>query len=224
MDTSAVAEDQREERELAGEQAQRSRRPGLPLLVTAVVAALLVGFAAGMLAFRPAATPGDTSAEAGFARDMITHHDQAVEMGVIAYTQATLPEVRQLGYDIAMTQQGEIGMMQQWLREWGLNPNRSEPAMAWMPDGDAMAGVPMPGMATREEMSQLREAEGLEVDGTFLELMILHHLGGIHMVDGVLELSDDPEVTWLAGMMKTNQQGELSVLRDLQQRVDEGGT
>lgn len=201
----------------------RSRRFGPATLAVAVVSALLVGFAVGTLVLRPAATPGDTSPEAGFARDMSTHHDQAVEMGMIAYARASLPEVRQLAFDIATNQQGQIGMMQQWLREWELLPTSSEPPMAWMPDGDAFGGSPMPGMASSDQMQQLREAEGLEVDRLFLELMLTHHLGGIHMVDGVLDLSDHPEVTWLAGLMKRGQRGEVEVLQNLQDRVADAG-
>lgn len=198
-----------------------SRRFGVATLAMAVVAALLVGFAAGMFVQRPAPTPGETSAEAGFARDMITHHHQAVELGMIAYDRATLPGVRQLGYDIATAQQGEIGMMHQWLLDWNLLPTGSQPPMAWMPDGQAMAGSPMPGMASAEQMQELYEAEGTEVDRLFLELMYTHHLGGIHMIDGVLELAEHPDVLWLAGMMKDAQQKELTVLRDLQQQLAE---
>ncbi|QSB15834.1 DUF305 domain-containing protein [Natronosporangium hydrolyticum] len=196
-----------------------SRRFGLATLAIAVVAALLAGFAIGVLALRPAAAPADDSPEAGFARDMITHHDQAVEMGMIAYTEAELPGVRQIAYDIATNQQGEIGMMHQWLREWELGPTAAEPPMAWMPDGDAMGGAPMPGMASRDQMAELREAEGIAVDQLFLELMIDHHLGGIHMIDGVLELTDHSEVVWLAELMKSGQQHELEVLRNLQQQA-----
>jgi uncharacterized protein (DUF305 family) len=196
------------------------RRYGLATLVAAVVASLLAGFAIGMVTLQPAPTPGESSPEAGFARDMIIHHAQAVEMGMIAYDRAELVGVRQIGYDIATMQQSQIGMMDQWLRDWKLNPTGSDLPMAWMPDGDLMAGYPMPGMASQEEMEQLRSAEGLEVDRLFLELMITHHLGGIHMVEGVLELSDHEEVLWLAGMMKDGQQRELVVLRALLEDVE----
>ena len=36
-------------------------------------------------------TPGDASPEAGFARDMSTHHQQAVAMGLIAFQQGATP-------------------------------------------------------------------------------------------------------------------------------------
>jgi hypothetical protein len=91
------------------------------------------------------ATPGPTSVEAGFARDMSTHHAQAVELAMLAHEKGSDPEVRQVGADIAMTQQAQIGMMQTWLDGWNLSRNSSQPRMAWMPDGggelrDVMAG------------------------------------------------------------------------------------
>lgn len=199
------------------------RRFGPATLAAAAVAALLVGFASAMVVLRPPAAPGEGSPEVGFARDMIVHHAQAVEMSMIAWADAAHPSVRQLGYDIATLQQGQIGTMHQWLHEWGASPTHPDPndAMAWMPDGAAMAGYPMPGMASPEQMAELRDAEGLEVDRLFLELMLTHHLGGIHMVDGVLALSDHEDVTGLAGIMKDGQQRELTVLQDLLREVEQ---
>lgn len=197
------------------------RRFGWWMLSLAIVAGLLAGYAAGVVTLRPAGAPGDTSAEAGFARDMIDHHAQAVSMSMIALQEATLPGVRHLAYDIATGQQGQIGTMYQWLRDWGRSPTRpaGEAPMAWMPGGDAFVGNPMPGMATPEQLGVLDAAEGSEVDRIFLALMITHHLGGIHMVDGVLDLSGEPEVTFLAGIMKDGQQRELEVMQQLQAEV-----
>jgi uncharacterized protein (DUF305 family) len=203
-----------------GRDGVRRWRFGVGILALAVVAALLVGFAVGVLTLRPDPAPADDSAEAGFARDMITHHDQAVTMGMIAYENASLADVRQLGYDLAMTQQGQIGMMHQWLRDWHLPPTGSEPRMAWMQEDIDPAlirdGGLMPGLATPAQLTELQEAEGADVDRLFLELMTYHHLGGIHMIDGVLERSDHPEVTWLADLMKSGQEKEMEVMRDLQ--------
>ena len=109
------------------------------------MALLLVGFAAGWLA--PQLTiPGETSADAGFARDMSAHHAQAVEIGMIAHQKATLPEVRTLGGDIAITQQGQIGVMQTWLKDWGLGPNSDQAPMGWMGDVSRVcSGLQAPG-------------------------------------------------------------------------------
>jgi uncharacterized protein (DUF305 family) len=188
------------------------------MIVGGVVAALLLvfaGYAAGTLIPRWQ-MPGDSSPEAGFARDMSAHHAQAVALGMIAFQKATDPDVRTLGGDIAITQQGQIGIMQTWLTNWDLPLNSTNPPMSWMPDGPSlMRGNLMPGMATQAEMDQLRNATGKQVDILFCQYMLRHHLGGIHMVDDVLAQNPRPEVRDLAETMKRNQTAEVSVLRTL---------
>ncbi|MGC5021632.1 DUF305 domain-containing protein [Micromonospora sp. DT47] len=196
-----------------------ARRFGVLALAAAVVVGLLLGYAGGLLT--PSLTrPGDTSAEAGFARDMTSHHAQAVEMGLIAFQRGTDPEVRQIGGDIASGQQGEIGTMQTWLRSWGLDPTGSAPRMAWMPDGAGLVrnGL-MPGMATPEEMAKLRAAQGRELDVLFLRMMINHHLGGIHMLDGILDAGGDDDVLKVARTMKNTQQTDLTNLQNALKRL-----
>jgi uncharacterized protein (DUF305 family) len=195
------------------------RRWGTAALALAVVVGLLLGYAGGLLTPR-LTRPGDTSVEAGFARDMMTHHAQAVEMGMIAFDKGTDPEVRSIGGDIAAAQQGEIGTMQTWLRSWGLDPTGSEPAMSWMSDGAGLVknGL-MPGMATPEEMAKLRAAEGRELDTLFLRMMIKHHLGGIHMIDGVLDASDEADVVRTAQTMKNTQRNDLTNLQNALERL-----
>ena len=200
-----------------------TRRPGwlrwLPG-VAAVLVALLIGYGIGLWEPRLTA-PSDTSADAGFARDMSEHHAQAVELGMIAYQRATDPEVRVLAGDIATTQQAQIGIMQTWLKHWGLLPTGTQPHMAWMPDGQRALGSNglMPGMATSEEMAKLRSASGREVDILFLQYMLRHHLGGIHMVDGILAETSNSEVRELAEGMKRGQGGEIKTMTDLLTRL-----
>jgi len=195
------------------EQRPSTRRWGTAALAIAVVVGLLLGYAGGLLTPR-LSKPGDTSAEAGFARDMLTHHAQAVEMGMIAFDKSTDQDVRSIGGDIATAQQGEIGTMHTWLRLWGLDPAGSEPAMSWMSDGAGLVknGL-MPGMATPDELAKLRVAEGRELDVLFLRLMINHHLGGIHMIDGILDVSDEPDVVKMAQTMKDTQRNDLTNLQ-----------
>ncbi|WP_433263858.1 DUF305 domain-containing protein [Micromonospora vinacea] len=190
-------------------------RYGVVALAIMLVVGLLLGYAGGLLTPR-LTRPGDASVEAGFARDMTTHHAQAVEMSLIAYRSATLPEVRQIAVDIATGQQGEIGAMQTWLREWGLSPTASKPPMSWMSDGATVKDGLMPGMATPQQMTALRDAQGIEVDRQFLTLMYAHHLGGIHMIDAALDATDNAEVVRVAKTMKATQQTELNNLRQLQ--------
>lgn len=196
-----------------------ARRFGTLALAAAIVVGLLLGYAGGLLT--PHLTrPGDSSAEAGFARDMISHHSQAVEMGLIAFQRGEDADVRQVGGDIATGQQGEIGTMHTWLRSWELDPTGDQPPMAWMPDGAGQVrnGL-MPGMATPEEMAKLRAAQGRELDVLFLQLMIRHHLGGIHMIQGILDEGGDSDVLAVAQTMKNTQQTDLTNLQNMLKRL-----
>jgi uncharacterized protein (DUF305 family) len=194
--------------------APRSRR-GLIITAAALVVGLLLGAVVGLL-YRPLTEPKDGSVEAGFLRDMSTHHAQAVEMSMIAHANSTDPDVVTLAGDIALTQQGQINYMQAWLRDWHLSPTGSQPVMAWMPDsaGSVVNGL-MPGMATPTQLDALRKATGKELDVQYLQLMRQHHLGGIHMAQEAIALSKNKNVDWLAGTMVTAQQGEINSIDDM---------
>ena len=185
-------------------------RPMLPWIAAIVAVGLVVGLGLWFL-LRPD-TPGHESAEAGFARDMAVHHDQAVEMSLIALNRTDDPEIRILATDIMLTQQAQIGQMRGWLDAWGLPPNSSEPQMSWM--GHSVEGR-MPGMASREEVDRLRELPPAEMDGLFLQLMIVHHQAGVRMAEAVLERSDNATVGFLAEAMVTSQRSEIEIMQDL---------
>jgi uncharacterized protein (DUF305 family) len=192
--------------------APRAPRFGLAWLAAVLILGVLVGVAGTVLA-QGYARPGDNSPEAGFLRDMSTHHAQAVEMSMIAHAGSTDSLVVNLAADIALTQQAQIGYMQAWLRGWQLSPTGDGPPMAWMPDGaGALVDGLMPGMATPEQMAKLRAATGKDLDIRYLTLMRAHHLGGIHMAQGVLAMSENRNVTWLAKTMVSGQQGEITVI------------
>ncbi|GLZ75953.1 hypothetical protein Afil01_07600 [Actinorhabdospora filicis] len=186
------------------------RRPLTVLLLSAVVA-LTLGLAVGVALMRETA-PGEDSPEAGFARDMLVHHSQAVDMGMTEFRNGGDEVARGFGYDIAMTQQAQRGMMETWLSDWGLSPTGSEPAMKWMDGEMSLQNGLMPGMATKEDLDRLRAATGRDADVLFTQLMIAHHQGGVHMADAILKRTDDPRVTSLAQAMKDGQRSEIQDL------------
>jgi uncharacterized protein (DUF305 family) len=186
-------------------------------LIAGTLAALLIlaaGVAIGLIV--PLYTrPGDNSADAGFARDMAVHHAQAVEMGMLAYRKATDTELQTIGYDIATVQQYQIGMMQGWLDQWNLSYTGSNGAMSWMPDGkkSLLPDGRMPGMATRDEIDKLKTlAPGKDFDILFCQLMLRHHLGGIHMAETAIPLVKDSRVKALAQQIQKTQQLEVTTL------------
>ncbi|WP_298591395.1 DUF305 domain-containing protein [uncultured Kocuria sp.] len=167
--------------------------------------------------------PSERSSEAGFARDMQAHHLQAVEMSMMIRDRTQDPEIRQLAYDVARTQQHQAGQMYGWLSVWGLPQASPQPAMAWM-EGSAghstshattQDAPAMPGMATSAEIEALEEAEGLEAERLYLELMIPHHKAGVTMAEAALAETDYPAVRSLAQSIVASQQSEIRYLEQL---------
>ncbi len=156
--------------------------------------------------------PAEDSAEAGFARDMMVHHAQAVQMAEIVRDKTESEEIRTLSADIALTQQVQIGQMQGWLAVWGLPATGREPAMTWM--GHPTEGR-MPGMASPEELNDLQRASPKEDDTLFLQLMIPHHEAALPMAEAVLGETDRPEVERLAGAIAASQRGEIEMMKGL---------
>lgn len=54
-----------------------------------------------------------------FLREMIIHHEQAIEMSEFAATNAGRQEIKDLASTIIRTQTAEIEQMKQWQQEWG---------------------------------------------------------------------------------------------------------
>lgn len=177
-------------------------------------------------------TPGAHSADAGFARDMAVHHQQAVEMSFVVRDRTQDEAVRSLAYDIANTQANQRGMLLGWLDLWGLpKVVAGEPPMSWMGDGhgggqhaghDAAGaghaagdGALMPGMATKAELAQLGAAAGRDAEVLYLQLMTDHHKGGVAMAEGCARLCGTPVERELAQGMVDAQRSELTLMADM---------
>ena len=120
-----------------------------------------------------------TEADVMFMQGMISHHAQALEMTALLDTNTASDAMRATARRIELSQDDEIEMMQEWLRERGQE--------ATAVDAHHAEGFqPMPGMLTAEEMASLADAEGAAFDRLFLELMIKHHRGAITMVENLL--------------------------------------
>ncbi|MGW7455549.1 DUF305 domain-containing protein [Streptomyces sp. NPDC054787] len=171
-------------------------------------------------------TPGLHSPDAGFARDMAVHHQQAVEMSFIVRDRTQDEAVRTLAYDIANTQANQRGMLLGWLDLWGLpKVVADEPPMSWMGTsgghgghaghGAAKPGALMPGMATKEELARLGAVEGRDAEVLFLQLMTDHHQGGVVMAEGCARQCETPVERALAQGMVDAQRSELTLMADM---------
>jgi uncharacterized protein (DUF305 family) len=192
-------------------------------LISGAAAAVLV--AAGAITYAVAEdgdsgtrTPGAESADAGFARDMAVHHQQAVEMSYLVRDRTKNEEVRRLAYDIAQTQANQRGMLLGWLDLWGLPKVSAEPPMTWMGMGGMASGKDgalMPGMATNTELKKLGTLSGKQAEVLYLQLMTDHHKGGIHMAEGCVAKCTVGVEKKLAQGMADSQQSEIALMADM---------
>ena len=118
-------------------------------------------------------TPDDVE----FMQGMIIHHHQAMVMSDMAEDRTNSNSVLDLAGRIKVTQDDEIDFMQNWLRDRGEDAPNPEN------QNDMHAHHNMSGMATPEELEELRKNKSTNFDRLFLKLMINHHDGAIKMVD-----------------------------------------
>lgn len=198
------------------------------VLAGAAVLLVAVGLVALMVVRPSAASPSGASAaarsapaedsvDAGFARDMSIHHQQAVEMSFIVRDRTDDADVRRLAYDIINTQANQRGMMLGWLEVWGLPKSAAGPPMEWMghtltPTDD---GSLMPGMATDAELAALTAAKGEKAEVLFLRLMTVHHRAGADMARAAAGTAKTDAVRNLAAGMVRGQQSEIGLMADM---------
>ncbi|RNL84808.1 DUF305 domain-containing protein [Halostreptopolyspora alba] len=199
-------------------------RPALKRSVPVWMAVVLmvVSLAVGYLVSRPS-VPLDSSADAGFLRDMSVHHSQAVDMSLIILEETDEPTLSTVAEDIARTQQAQIGRMRGWLVQWDLSIRGGQPSMAWMEghghgggeSDEAGSDEPMPGYVSDERMTELREASGREAEVIFLTEMIHHHVGGVDMAEAATTLAEEPVVVEIASGMVEAQRSEIELMQDM---------
>ena len=209
-----------------------STRSPLRVVLLAVIAVGLVLLGGGLavvlgIGQDGAARPG--AVDVGFSRDMAAHHLQGVEMANLVADRSEDPAVHGLAFDIATTQTNQVGRMQGWLALWGYSPSGGD-TMAWMGhDMDGMGhsamtsgATLMPGMATEEELADLRSLRGTAFDVEFLRLMIRHHQGGLGMAEYAQAHGETEVVRTLAKSIAESQTAETDLMTGMLQ--ERGGT
>ncbi|MFE1025136.1 DUF305 domain-containing protein [Streptomyces sp. NPDC058818] len=144
------------------------------------------------------------SADVSYARMMIQHHAQALEMTELVPEQAESGQVQKLAERISAAQGPEITAMKGWLK------NHGEKESGGGHDHDAM-----PGMATEAQLEKLRAAKGKAFDQLFLKLMITHHEGAIAMATDVKSQGNNVQVEEMADDVVAQQTSEISRMRGM---------
>ncbi|MFI1418537.1 DUF305 domain-containing protein [Streptomyces sp. NPDC020731] len=146
------------------------------------------------------------SADVSFARMMIQHHAQALEMTELVPDRAESSKIVKLAERIAAAQQPEIRAMKGWLK----SHDKAE-----RDDGHGHDHATMPGMATQAQLKQLRSADGEAFDQLFLTLMITHHQGAITMSTELKGQGNNIRMEEMADDVVAQQTSEISRMRDL---------
>lgn len=159
------------------------------LVLAALVGALVAGCAdapvtpAGAPSAAPAPAPTAPAAvdleaaDVAFARAMIPHHEQALELAALVRGRSASPVVADLAFRIDRDQVEEAGQLQGLLRAWGEDPSAPGPMVM------SMSGM---GMASPATLDALRGANGPAFDRGWLAAMTAHHRGAVAMANDLL--------------------------------------
>ncbi len=138
--------------------------------------------------------------ESRFLKEMIHHHQSAVEMAELATSNTKRPELNKLGEEIITRQKEEIQQMTDWLKKDGEKPG----SMKEMPGMDKMM----------QEMKALKKAKDAEFDKMFLAMMSKHHEGAVAMSKLVPDRTDRADLKQLASQIIAEQTKEIKQMKD----------
>ncbi|MGO4472788.1 DUF305 domain-containing protein [Arthrobacter sp. M-10] len=158
----------------------------------------------GSAASPAAAIAGDhNAADAEFARMMIPHHAQAVQMSDVILAKNGIPaQVTALAGRIKAAQGPEIEKMTGWLKDW------NEPA-------GMSGGHTMNGMVDNEDMTKLEAAQGRDAARLFLTHMIAHHQGAVAMAQKEGTDGKNADALKLGKDIVTAQEAEIKEMQEL---------
>jgi uncharacterized protein (DUF305 family) len=137
------------------------------------------------------------SSEREFIEGMIPHHQEAIDTaGEVLERGGTTPEMVELAENIIIAQKREIENMKDWYEAWyGVSYQDTD-------DYDPM-------------MRDLSNLSGAEIDRTFLEDMIMHHMGAIMMARSVQPYVEHQEMEDLTKAVVDTQSKEIQQMRNI---------
>lgn len=146
-----------------------------------------------------------------FAKMMIPHHEQAVEMAELAPSRASSAEVKDLAEKIKAAQAPEIETMSKWLTTWGEKVPKNVEHMEGMEHG----AHGMPGMMTTQAMKKLEKESGAAFDKSWLVMMIEHHEGALAMAETEQKEGAHGPSKDLAGKIVKAQTAEIARMKKM---------
>lgn len=163
------------------------------------------------------ASPGrHNAADTAFAKGMIPHHRQAVDMAELAPGRAQSPKVKKLAEDIKAAQDPEIRTLSGWLTSWGQDVPAEDSTAHSTHDMDDMGDMEgTGGMMTAGDMATLEHAKGRAFDRAFLRMMVEHHEGAVDMARTEQSGGTYAPARKMAGQIIASQSVEIKQMNQL---------
>lgn len=149
-----------------------------------------------------------TGADVMFLQMMIPHHQQAVDMSELALKTTKDSGLIALATKIRDAQSAEIVQMKAWLKADGASED----------PGHEM-GHGMGGMLSDSEMSALTSATGKTFVKLWLQGMIGHHEGAIHMTQ-MIDSANDPDLKAFGKNVIKVQTAEIAEMKAMLSRLN----
>jgi uncharacterized protein (DUF305 family) len=159
-----------------------------------------------VIAGQPAGFNADDLA---FVKNMIPHHQQAIDLSAMVPERSTNPEVVAMAEQISVAQQPEINAMRVFLVQWNENPQDDTS------HGSAGGHAPMQGMVDDATMAKLATLQGQAFDTLWLESMIGHHQGAVEMAKAEVANGENIDVKSMAQTMIDTQQTEIGQMKQM---------
>ena len=162
----------------------------------------------GMMDSQDEASIGQlTGADIMFLQMMIPHHQQAVDISNLALTKSKDAELLALATKIRDGQADEIVQMKSWLSLAGSNIVM-----------DHSMGHDMGGMLDDAALSELQKASASTFDRLWLQGMIGHHDGAIHMTQ-MIEDASNPVIKKFGQDIVATQSAQIDQMQIMLQRI-----
>jgi uncharacterized protein (DUF305 family) len=127
-------------------------------------------------------------------------------MSGFAETRSSNEEVKKLARQIYAEQEPEIAQMKLWLEKTNSSIDMGH-------------DMGMNGMLTDSEIEAMKSATGKAFDRLFLEGMIAHHEGAIHMAEMIVD-SDNTEAKKLGQSIQVTQQREIDLMKEMLKTIN----
>lgn len=135
------------------------------------------------------------ASEEEFLVNMLPHHQEAIDTAKIIVAKTGNAALKKIAEAIISGQSTEVTTMKGWLASWYPNSTMKTEYMPMMRD--------------------LSKLSAHDLDDVFMEDMIKHHEGAVHMAEEVLDVTQRPEIVKMAKDIILVQNAEIATFKKM---------